>query len=220
MSRTLKPSVGAVTSAAALLLLSFAAASYAGRPSFAGRQGTPVRNASPLGGIRPLSQLDKIKQANAAVLRSGIKRTFTKATTVMTWGFNAVNNSNHGSLKVGPGIDAVDFMAKTVAIQATDLTQYPRPITLDVSVYKGSFYMVDVYCTPSTSSLFKARSNRTTSGGNFPAEYSMTMSTDRRHFVFVMQTALPYDGQKNTYRIELGADQPWTFEKIELTKVE
>lgn len=201
--------------------LAFVVAGFAAwTVSAAGGQGGVVRNNQSIGGIRPLSQLDKLKQANAAVLRSGIRRTFTKATPVMTWGFNAVNNSNFGTLKPITGVESVDFSAKTVAIQATDFSQYSRPIVLDVSVFKGSFYMVDVYCKPSATTLFKARSNRTTSGGNFPAEYSMTLTTDRRHFVFVLETALENDGQKNSYRIELGADQPWTFEKIELTKVE
>lgn len=214
MPRPYKSLVRAAPFAAALTCLSVFAATSAGH------QAPPVRNASALGPIRPLSQLDKIKQANAAVLRSGVKRTFTYATPLMTWGFNAANNSNIGTLKPIAKVESIDLMVKNMVLQATDLTQFERPIVLDVKVMKGHFYMVDVYCKPSAMTQFHARSNRTTSGANYTTQYTMSIGSDIRHFVFVVQAHGTADGTKNSYRIELGADQPWTFEKIEMTKVE
>lgn len=201
--------------------LAFVVAGFAALTnSAAGGQGGVPRSDPSFGSIRPLSQLDKIKQANAAMIRSGIKRIFSNATPLMTWGFNAANNSNIGTLKPITKVESIDLMAKNMVLQATDLTQYERPIVLDVAVLKGHFYMVDVYCKPSTSTQFHARSNRTSSGANYTTQYTMSLTSEIRHFVFVMQAHGTADGTKNGYRIELGADKPWTFEKIELTKVE
>ena len=48
----------------------------------------------------------------------------------------------------------------------------------------------------------------------------MTVTTADQHFVFVLQVHGPADGSKDYYRIRIGADVQWQFEKIELTKVE
>jgi hypothetical protein len=170
--------------------------------------------------IKALTASAKLKLANSAALKAGLSKVFKAATPVSTWGFNAANNSALGALKAGPGIGLVDFDAKSMTILSVDSQTFPRPLTLDVKVAKGFFYVVDVYCSPSNFTNFFATSHRTTSGANYTAQYAMTLDTLIHHFTFVLQAHGSADGATNSYRIEIGADQPWMFEKIEMTKVE
>jgi len=170
--------------------------------------------------LKPLTTSATLKFANTAVLKAGLPNIFKTATPLMTWGFKAANNTNLGKLKAGPGLGVIDFDASTVEVLPVDTQTFPRPLTLNVTVPKGYFYVVDVYCTPSKTTNFFATSNRTTSGANYTTQYSMTLDTQTRHFLFVVQAHGTADGSNNSYRIEVGADQPWVFEKIELTKLE
>ena len=170
--------------------------------------------------IRAMTVSAKLKIANAAAHKAGLSKLFRTATPLMTWGFNAVNDAGIGKLKAGPGLGVIDFDTKRVEILPVDAQTLPRPLTLNVSVPKGHFYVVDVYCTPSRTTNFFATSNRTTTGANYTTQYGMTMDSSTLHFAFVLQAHGTADGSNNAYRIEVGADQPWAFEKIELTKVE
>jgi hypothetical protein len=170
--------------------------------------------------IKALSVSTKLKIANTAALEAGLSRRFKTAKPLMTWGFNAVNDAGIGKLKAGPGLGAIDFDTRRVEVLPLAALTFPRPLTLNVSVPKGYFYVVDVYCTPSNTSNFFATSNRTTTGANFTTQYGMTLDSLTHHFAFVLQAHGTADGTKNSYRVEVGADQPWSFEKIELTKVD
>jgi hypothetical protein len=170
--------------------------------------------------IRAMTLSAKLKIANAAALNAGWSKPFKVATPLMTWGFNAVNDGSIGKLKAGPGLGTIDFDTKRVDILPTDAQTFPRPLTLNAAVPKGHFYVVDVFCTPSKATNFFATSSRTTTGANYTTQYGMTLDTSMQHFVFVLQAHGAADGSKNSYRIEVGADQAWVFEKIELTKVE
>lgn len=170
--------------------------------------------------VRVLTASAKLKVANAAALKAGLTKLFKTASPAMSWGFNAANDGTIGKLKAGPGLGTIDFDAKRVEVLALTPQTFPRPLTLNVSVVKGCFYVVDVYCKPSASSNFFATSNRTTTGGNYTTQYAMTSDSFSQHFVFVLQVHGSSDGKKDSYRLEIGADQPWLFEKIELTKVE
>jgi hypothetical protein len=169
--------------------------------------------------IKAMTVSAKLKIANAAALKAGLSQLFRTATPLMTWGFNAVNDASIGKLKAGPGLGTVDFETKRVEMLPVDAQIFPRPLTLNVFVPKGHFYVVDVCCTPSKAANFFATSNRTSTGANYTTQYGMTLDTLTHHFVFVLQAHGTADGSKNAYRIEVGADQPWAFEKIELTKV-
>jgi len=178
------------------------------------------RLARPAAAIKPMSATAKLKIANAAMRTSGLAHRFKLANPPASWGFNAVNDPAMGTLKLQSGVASVDFNARRVEILALAPQASPRPLKLDLKVLKGHFYMVDVYCKPSTSANFFATSNRTTSGANFTTQYTMTLESSSQHFVFVLQAVGSADGGHEWYRLDIGADQPWSFEKIELTKVE
>jgi hypothetical protein len=181
---------------------------------------TPLRVARPAAPIKPMSTSAKLKVANTFALKAGLAHRFKLASSAMTWGFNAVNDPAMGTLKMQAGVASIDFNARRVEILALTPQASPRPLKLDLKVLKGHFYVVDVYCKPSTNANFFATSNRTTSGGNFTTQYSVTLESGSQHFVFVLQAVGSADGGHEWYRLDIGADQPWSFEKIELTKVE
>lgn len=181
---------------------------------------SPPRVARPATPIKAMSASAKLKIANALVLRAGLARKFKLASPAMTWGFNAVNDPAVGTLKLQSGVASVDFNARRVEILALTPQASLRPLKLDLKVLKGHFYVVDVYCKPSTNANFFATSNRTTSGANFTTHYTVTLESSSQHFVFVLQAVGSADGGHEWYRLDIGADQPWSFEKIELTKVE
>lgn len=176
-----------------------------------------ARRATP---IKAMSASAKLKIANAWALKAGLARRFKLADPAITWGFNAVNDPAMGTLKLQSGVASVDFNARRAEILALTPQASPRPLKLDLKVRKGHFYVVDVYCKPSTNANFFATSNRTTSGGNFTTQYAVTLESGSQHFVFVLQAVGSADGGSEWYRLDIGADQPWSFEKIELTKVE
>jgi hypothetical protein len=89
-----------------------------------------------------------------------------------------------------------------------------------VSLPKGHFYVVDVFGAAAGTANFFATSDRTTTGANYTTHYGVTVTTAGQHFVFVLQVHGSADGGTDNYRIRIGADTPWQFEKIELTKVE
>lgn len=181
---------------------------------------SPPRVARPAAPIKAMSASAKLKIANAYALQAGLVHKFKLASPVITWGFNAVNDPAMGTLKVQAGVASIDFNARRVEILALTPQASPRPLKLDLKVLKGHFYVVDVYCKPSTNANFFATSNRTTSGGNATTQYTVSLASSSQHFVFVLQAVGSADGGHEWYRLDIGADQPWSFEKIELTKVE
>ncbi|MDM0114370.1 hypothetical protein QTI66_19610 [Variovorax sp. J22R133] len=170
--------------------------------------------------IKAMSASAKLKIANEAALKAGISKLFKTLTPLMTWGFHAANDAGIGKLTAGPGLGTIDFDAQQVEVLPVDVSANQRPLILDVTLPKGHFYVVDVFgASPGTLNFF-ATSDRTATGANFTTHYGMTVTTAGQHFVFVLQVHGSADGSKDYYRIKIGADAQWQFEKIELTKVE
>lgn len=165
--------------------------------------------------------------ANGDLAKRKIRVNHSSTSNKYAWTYKQGTNSI-GNIVLGPGLTIIDYAVEGIPMPAStqgSITAYPLTVKYRNPVKPQAFYAVDVHVSfpaGTSSALFFAHSQRTSSmSANFPTDYTMTVGqTSEKHFVFVVDGIGPTsEGGYGSMRIHIGADKPWIFHRLEISKL-